>query len=934
MAESRRANRLPRFLIMALLVLMALYGLAGFLLLPWWLERVLPEQLGERMGWQAEVADISVNPFNLTVTALELSARDGEDARVLGFDELVLDLHILDLVRGIIGFESIELHEPFVRLDLLQGYDVNFVRDWQRNNPAQGGGEAGQGPQSAPPRFYFGSIAVTGGELLLRDFTKAEPAEFTISPLSLTLNDLATWPRDERDSNYSLQAALGDESIDWQGELSVAPMYSRGSVQISGISARTLQHFLAPYLPYELRGGSVSLQSEYELQAGQTFLLATRNGTLTLDQVSVAVDGDSEEAELTTGSLSVDKIGFDLNQREVTVGQVTLNGIDLTVARDSSGTINWLAPLAAEATDEGQEAGTGDSEPVPFRWSMAGINLTDARVRWRDEQPTSPVELVLEPVSLSVDALNQTMDEPVGYQVEATLASGGRLTVDGQLTPQPLTLEAALSGSGVALAAFEPYLQQGVNLSVAKGILSVDGNLDLDGQQEPLTGTFSGTAEVADLAVRLPGQNNQLVSWQSLRLAPIEYNVAPARLEIGTVTLTDPRVNIVRNANGEHNLAQVRKEGRGQGAEAGAPENVDSEDQFIFRIEQLMLEQGAIAYTDRTTEPVFTTLFDRLSGTVTGLSNIPPQQGKVQVSGRVGEVATVDFSGNLGTLGTDDVSQLELIMTELSLPELAPYFGRYIGYQIDSGKLNMDLKYEIDGTRLDGTNEVIMDRLELGEPVASDEAVDVPVALGLALLRDRDGIIEVNLPISGDLSDPQFNVGRVVMRAFVNVLAKAASSPFGVLGSIADLAGFNSNELGQVSFKPGSTELADGEAAKLAALAEGLLERPDLLLSVRGGVAPEADGLALLREELAAGGSQPLSDADWQAARQAYLAGERSLPPEALNNLASARGRAVRTVLQDTHKVPADQLFMLDPSRNASVDASGAVTVPFSLDIR
>lgn len=938
MAESRRAKRLPRFLILALLVLLALYGLAGFLALPWWLERVLPEQLDERMGWQAEVADIAVNPFNLTVTASELSAQDSEGTRVLSFDELMVDLHILDLVRGIIGFEAIELQEPFVRLDLLEGYGVNFVRDWQRNNPDQAGADTADDQASAPPPFYFGRITVAGGELLLRDFSKAEPAEFTISPLDLTLSDLATWPRDEQESNYSLQAALGDESIDWQGELSIAPVYSRGSLEISDIGFRTLQHFLAPYLPYELRSGSISLQSEYELQAGQVFLLATRNGTLTLDEVAVAVDGDSEEAELTSGTLAIDKVGFDLNAREATVGQVTLDGLDLAVSRNSSGAINWLAPLASGAAEADQASGSGDADAVPFRWSVAGIQLSDARVRWRDEQPASPVQLVLEQLSLSVDALDQTLDEPVNYQAEGTLASGGRLTLDGQLTPEPFTLEAALSGTGIALAAVEPYLQQGVNLSIAGGTLGVDGNLDLDGQQDPLTGTFSGSAEIADLALRLPDQNNQLVSWQSLRLAPIEYNVAPARLEIGTVTLTEPRVNVVRNASGVHNLAQVLKaDGAGNsnaGAEDADSETASPDDQFIFRIEQLLLEQGAIAYTDRSIQPVFTTLFDRLSGTVTGLSNIPPQQGKVRISGRVGEVAKVDFSGNLGTLGTDDVSQLELTMTELSLPELAPYFGRYIGYQVDSGKLDMDLKYEIAGTRLDGTNEVIMDRLELGEPVASDEAVDAPVALGLALLRDRDGVIEVNLPISGDLSDPQFNVGRVIMRAFVNVLAKAASSPFGVLGSIADLAGFNSNELGQVSFKPGSTELADGEAAKLAALAEGLLERPNLLLSVRGGVSPEADGLALLRKDLTAGGSQPISDADWQAARQAYLAGEQSLPPEALNNLASARGRAVRTVLLDTHEVPADQLFMLDPSRNAGVNDSGAVTVPFSLDIR
>ncbi len=928
MAESRRSHRLPRILIGVLLVLVALYGLAGFLLLPWWLERELPAQLEARMGWQAELTKVSVNPFNLSVTAAGVSAQDSDGNKVVSFEELAVDLHILDLVQGIIGFESIELQDPFIRLDLLEDYGINFVRDWQRNNPDSAPAAAEAEHQGEPLRFYFGQIQVAGGELLLRDFTKDEPAEFSISPLNLTLTDLATWPRDSQDGSYSLDAALGDESMDWQGELSVAPFYSKGRVEVSGIGANTLQHFLAPYLPYQLRGGEVSLESEYELQAGQRFLLATRNGSASLEGVTVAINAGSEQAQLSSGTLTVDEIGFDLNAREANVGQVALTGLQLAVTRTESGAIDWLAPLTDEAEDASVEATNGAS--APLRWSLAGVTVSESELRWRDQLPATPVELVLQELSISVDAVDHTLDEPVNYQAEGTLASGGRLSVNGQLTPQPFTLEAAVSGSEISLAAFEPYLQQGANLNIAGGTLGLDGNLDLDGQQDPLTGTFSGTAEIVGLALQLPGQDNQLASWQSLRLAPIEYNVAPGRLEIGTVTLSEPRIDVVRNANGVHNLAQVLKDGD----DAGAGGDQAEEDGFIFRIEQLMLEQGAIAYTDRSIEPVFTTVFDQLAGTVTGLSNIPPQQGKVRISGRVGEVAKVNFSGNLGTLGTDDVSQLELAMTELSLPELAPYFVRYIGYQVDSGKLDMDLKYEIAGTRLDGTNEVIMDRLELGQPVASDEAVDAPVALGLALLRDRDGVIEVNLPISGDLSDPKFNVGRVVMRAFVNVLAKAASSPFGVLGSIADLAGFDSNELGQVSFKPGSTELAEGEPEKLAALAEGLLERPDLLLSVRGGVSPEADGLALLRKQLTAGGSKALSDADWQAARQAYLAGERSLPPEALNNLASARGRAVRTVLQDTHEVPADQLFMLDPSRQATVDENGAVTVQFTLDMR
>ncbi|MFC6683289.1 hypothetical protein ACFQGA_01485 [Marinobacter koreensis] len=140
--------------------------------------------------------------------------------------------------------------------------------------------------------------------------------------------------------------------------------------------------------------------------------------------------------------------------------------------------------------------------------------------------------------------------------------------------------------------------------------------------------------------------------------------------------------------------------------------------------------------------------------------------------------------------------------------------------------------------------------------------------------------------------------------------------------------------MGQVGFRPGSIELAEGESKKLAALGDALKQRPDLLLNIRGSVAPEADGLALLRDKLTNGGQKSITEEQWSQAREAYLNGERSLPPEALNNLARDRGLAVRKVLADTQDVPEDQLFLLDPAKDAGVNGSGAVVVPFRLDVR
>lgn len=943
MAEAKAESHLARNLLIGLCGLLAFYALVGFLLLPWWLEKALPEQLEQRMGWQAEVSAIRFNPFGFSLEAEGFSARDTGDEPVTAFELLRVDLSVLSLFRGVIGFDEIRLTEPDLRLDLLEDYSVNYARDWRQANPPVQDGEPVEDDASAgPPKLYFQQVAIDGGRLLFRDFSQEQPAEFQIAPLDLTISDLATWPRGDNDSRYSVMAALGSQTIEWEGELSVNPLYSEGRLKFSDIGYGTLAHFLAPHLPWQLRDGYLTVESDYWLSNDNGFELVTSNGMLNIRDLAVALAAGDAEPALTTSALSVEGVGFDLSSREARVGMVSLDQPFVSATRDAEGGIDWLDSLPASEPEP--EAAQSKPEPgAAFRWSVQGLELNEGRVRWRDRATEQPAEVELVDLAVTLGGLSHQMDEPVSYSVSTALASGGQFTANGQVTPAPFNFEAALSGTDIALAVAEPYLQLGANLSVADGKLGFDGNLDLDGQDDPVTGTFSGTAQIAGMDLRLPDDEGRLVSWQLLRLAPVEFNVNPARLEIGTVTLAQPSVNIVRSAQGLHNVERIARatpesvdqtaENQAASAKEGAEIAESSGPAFIFRVGELLIEDGAVGYTDRTLEPVFSTTFDALSGSVTGISNVPPQEGQVSLRGQLAGGAPVMFEGTLGALGTEEPSDLQLTMNDLALPVLSPYLGRYLGYAVDGGKLMLALDYEITGTRLKASNQVVLDRMQLGQSVASEDAVNAPVKLGLALLTDRDGVIEVDLPIEGDMSDPQFSVGQIVMRAFVNLMVKAAASPFSMLGSLADLAGLSSEELGRVSFVPGRVELATGEAEKLSALAKAMNDRPDLLLNIRGGIAPEADGLALLREQMAASG-EALTEEAWAQARQAFLSGERQLPPEALGQLAAQRGRAVRQLLESTHGVPGEQLFTLDPARQAELDGQGNVIVPFTLDVR
>lgn len=974
MAERPLKKPLHKRWTLWLLVLLALYTLLGFLVLPWWLERALPAQFEERMGWTASVAQVSANPFAVSVSVRDLAASDAGGEPVLSFERLHLDLGFLQLLRGVVALETIDLDQPFVRVDLLEDYGINLLRDWRAHNPPAKD-EAAANPaddQGDPASLYFGRISLNQGEVLLRDFSKAEEARFEIRSLDLVLNDLATFPT-ENGSGYRFDAVLGEQSLNWEGQLEIAPFRSDGRLRIENLAASTIGHFAAPYLPYQLREGRLTVESDYRISTADGLALETSEGRIQVQDLAMATAAEVEAPDLALASLAVDGVSFSLGQRQLEVGEVSLQGLDALVARAADGSLNLTRPFDAgqeedaAAQGNGEAAGNGDAGE-PFRWSVARATLDQSRVSWQDSVPEGGASLELTDLDFTVEGLSHELGEPVTYDASLAVADGSA-SAQGQLTLSPFTLEAGVSAQGLALAAAQGYLAQLAQVDVKGGRLNLDGDLDLDGQTDPLTGTLSGRGEVVELALSLAGQEDRLLGWQAVRLEPIEYNLAPARLEIGTIRVMAPVATVERSPDGGLNLARALATGEsGDSGESGQEAAGDDGDGFIFRVGEVVLEEGVVAYTDRSLERPFSVRLHQLAGSMTGLSNVTPQEGQVRLTGQVAEQGELAVNGTLGTLGSEDTSSLDITLNQLSLPLLSPYFARYLGYTVDGGKLALDLDYRLEGTRLSGTNQIILDRLELGDSVPGERVINAPVKLGLALLRDPGGQIDLNIPLDGDLADPEFQIGRVVMGAFANLVVKAATSPFSMLGSVVDLVGLDGSELGAIGFRPGTTEFGEGEAAKLEALAEALKQRPALVLDIRGAVDPVIDRPALDRERLFEdlgipdGASREaridrLSSAYSQAGLEPSLstlqarhegdpealhselvialAARRELPENALANLAQNRGERLQRALREDHGVPGDQLYLRDPIMDAELGAEGdLVRVPFELQAR
>jgi hypothetical protein len=573
----------------------------------------------------------------------------------------------------------------------------------------------------------------------------------------------------------------------------------------------------------------------------------------------------------------------------------------------------------------------------------------------------------------------------------------GVLALHGTVGLNPVSAKLTAKVQELPLVPLQGYITDRVRLLVNDGTASAAGELTVDaGGAAPVAG-FKGRASVDRLATVDADVAEDLFKWDALGFDGVTFASNPFRLEIGEILLSGLAARIAVAADGTANLRRVlgaapqtstsEDEEEGEEAapavaatpapapsatatpvppppqpQAGAPDTV--------RIGKVTVRNGAVSFLDRSMTPEFRMDVTGLTGTVSGMSSLASSAGDVDLRATLNGQASLSVTGKVNPLASSLFLDLKIACRDFDLPPVSPYSGTYAGYGIQRGKLDLDLAYKVTQRRLEAQNKLLLERFDFGEKVDSPKATHLPVRLAVSLLKDRDGRITLDFPVSGSLDDPKFRLGRVILKMIGHLLVKVATSPFALLGS---LFGGGGADLDVVAFVPGGATLDDGARGRLDILAKALYDRPGLGLEIAGRSDETADreglrqaGLqrAVKREKLEdlvkRGGTAPSLDAvtvepaEYETyLTRAYKHGKFSKPrnflgiaksepvpemerlllaslepgPEALRKLAADRADAVQAYLLQTGKVKADQVFVVASSGAAAArKAKGPAT--------
>lgn len=590
---------------------------------------------------------------------------------------------------------------------------------------------------------------------------------------------------------------------------------------------------------------------------------------------------------------------FDLAEHLVGIEELRITGTRADVSRNEDGTLNWSRLLQpspeqpASPKDPGAEASAA-AEQSPWSLDMASFHLDFALIRLRDLKAGAEPLYHLENFRLDIQDAHIGSNKPFSFELSLEAKPEGNIRAGGTAALGKPRLEADMEAETLALTPLQPYLASFARVDLASGNVSAWGRIRYGGSdsEAPL---FSGEMNLSDLLVTRSGSEERLLAWKDAQALGVTWRPRPNGLAIDEVVFTEPAMDLVIQEDKGLGLRDLLVSTNGKEASSSAESRKTGKGPFPVEIKQVGLENGLMDFADQSMTPGFSATIHELGGTINGLSSQPGRHAGLALDGRVDEYGSTRIQGSIELFDPKDFTEIVLHFHNVDLSHLSPYATRFAGYRIESGKLSLDLDYAIRDSRLQGKNRIVLDHLILGERVENPDALDLRLELAVALLQDKNGRIDIGLPISGDLKHPEFSFGHIVRQALGNFLNKVVTAPFRALGG---LLGGGAEDLDAVGFNPGRADLPLSETEKLLKLSEALQARPRLAVEVRAAYAPEADGAALrraaLRRDLAerrgvilADGEAPppvvYTDPPTQKALSA-LAAER-LPREAVNAL-------------------------------------------------
>lgn len=842
--------------------------------------------------------------------------------------------------------------------------------------------------EATKPIIDIAQLHVKNGTLHWSDAANATPTmEMNWTKLNIDAENIST---NDKAVPAKIKVAMGQEhqqQIQLVGVVDLVHTAASGQITLSNFA-------LADYQPYINRvlaanvSGKLSLTTQFAAQHGgvQLSQLSGALSDLTVHATTQetkkknkrdATSNNGANGGITAKKITIENASINTESKQALIEKIVLGRVHGDVFRDVDGTIKVRDMLRQEVNKQevnttsvsSNKAAATKNKPTKAPAWKAEFNqiiLNDSNVIFSDQSTNPVVNIRADAVEAQIEKLSSTFDHPFNMTLRAKLNKAGKVAVTGSVAQKSVQLNVDLQDFSVV--ALQPYFTELLNITLEKGAVSTKGKLNWSA---PSDINYQGELKLLNFSSVDKGNSSTFLKWKMLNIGGIDIGLSPQqqKITLGKMDFNDFYARAILSEKGKLNLENILvnqqddNAGKNMGTtvEPSAPvSNVSdaksTQPDRVIKIGQVNLNNGIINYTDNFIKPHYSMRMTGMKGSIGTIQSGLAQAAPINLNGKIDNDAPIFISGSLNPLITPMLLDIKMTATGIDLPRLTSYSIKYAGYPIEKGKLSLDVEYHVKDNQLTANNTLKIDRLTFGEKVDSPSATDLPVLLVVSLLADSNGQINLNVPISGTLDDPEFTLGGLIMKVFLNLIGKVLTSPFSLLANAVSGA----EELSYVEFASGLTTLTDDAKVKLNNLAKALEERPNLKLDIMGRADLDADKAGLSARKLARqikkiqelkdtddkddGVPEPISAEDRaRAISSIYSAASfekpkypigipKLLPPaemeklilentpiseDNLRTLAIRRAAVVRTYLTDVAHVPPERMYSIAPKVNA-----------------
>jgi hypothetical protein len=810
----------------------------------------------------------------------KLDVRDSKNAPLVSFDSATIPLRQVDplnrmVIVGAVGIDG--LRSGLIRNP---GGKTNFSAVMSSlGGPSPSAGNHQQGP---PLHLVVHSFDLSHSEFNVRDNTAASPVTLALKGVHIGFKNLNT-NKDAQPASFELQAGIGQGSVKLNGTFDLAHSRLLTTAAVDKIDLVPLQAYAQPFWAGTLASGKLSVQTNMQADlAGGRLGALIKPTTISLDGIDLRAAGNVQKP-LQFDHLAILLNQVDLRTHRADVKEVRLEKLRLFAQRGRDGTLSLtsfvhsapaarsptLTPVPVARADQAQPPRIGTqvqhqpvmsmpnskANPGPaapgWQYQIGSIAIENVEADVEDDSGPGPIHIQAAPLNIHLSHVSNDLSKPIGVEADATIKPKGEFKAEGTAAVNPLAAKIHIVTNRLDLTPAGVYVAGRLNAKITRAALTMDGNVDLARAQNNLRVGYRGDVMVGNVRVHDAVTNERFLRWNALRGSRIEAEIGDGRprVKIGELALSDFYTRLILNSEGKLNLRDLTGNAKSPPAPAAPKkspppaETVSSKSQPPFpadiRLGRIILQGGSVNYTDNFIKPNYSANLTHIAGAVGAFSTTSTSPAEVKLRGEINSSAPVEITGSINPLAPEAFVDIKGKADGVELTNLSPYSTKYTGYPITKGTLNVDVHYLLQNRQLTATNHLFLTQLTFGEKVNSPNAINLPIALAVDLLKNPQGEINLTIPVSGSLNDPQFNLGALILKVVTNLVMKVVTSPFSVLASIA--GGGAHEQLNQVDFPPGQATLTPDSIKRLSTLAKGMQDRPALRLSITGRVDPSVD---------------------------------------------------------------------------------------------